>query len=138
MIKHIDEDRLLEYALDIIEEQIEISEIEDHLRECRDCRERFEKIKNDMEVIGGLEIRRGSTRSTGSGGSRKLILAVLKAAALLIIGIGIGWSFSGGESRETVYITPCYVSLNPPDNMNGIAVSDALDMGGQYYRNDSI
>ena len=53
-MNHIDEDALMKMALQLLEKGEEDALL-DHLSACDDCRERLERIRRDIELIGSLE-----------------------------------------------------------------------------------
>ena len=54
-MKHIDEDKLLAYALETLTSDIERTEIQSHLDSCHECRQNFELIQGDINILGGVK-----------------------------------------------------------------------------------
>ncbi len=133
-MKHIDEDRLLEYALNTIDDADERGEIESHLEECGECRSRLEIIGEDLDFIGSLKPDLNNAIPKTTTRKRKYLYGMIRAAALIVFGFVIGLAVSGGSERADVYVTPCYVRLSPPaDSLGGFAESDATGSSMRYY-----
>jgi len=54
MMKHIDEDKLQQYILEILDPD-EKSSIELHIAECTECMQNLNKIRQQTEIIGSFE-----------------------------------------------------------------------------------
>ena len=82
---HINEDKLLEYALETLDNEAERAEIEGHLKSCPDCREKLSGLNGDIEAIGGIKGEFGMTEMYYPRKKRSIGYAFLKA----------GWSYPG-------------------------------------------
>ncbi len=75
------------------------SALETHLESCDACRQEVSELKNTVQM---LERLKAPSRDVLSPMSRRIgILQPLAYAAVLIIGIGIGWLARPAEVRET-------------------------------------
>lgn len=134
-MKHIDGDKLLEYALETVSEVGERKEIERHLDDCPECRSQLKAIRDDLEFIGSLKPSLTEPKPEVSPRRKKYLYGIIRAAALIIFGFFIGLAVSGGSEPEDVYVTPCYVQLTPPaDSLEGFAESDATGSSTHAYR----
>ena len=131
---HIDENRLLEYALEICP-GTEKTEIAGHLAGCSRCSAVLGKIQDDMRAIGGV---RPHVRSRGVSNRHSrytVMFSILRAAALIIFGIFIGYGASGWLHRAPAPVSPSYIRPSPPEDLlKGIAVSDATEVPLSYYQ----
>jgi hypothetical protein len=131
---HITEDRLLAYALEIIDSEDECAEIAEHIAACAECATLWETIKNDVAIIGQVRPARREMQLPNSGIRRKPVYAILRVAAVFILGIFAGFGGSNLFSRTPIPATPAYVALSPPDDGDrGYAVSDATQIPARYY-----
>jgi hypothetical protein len=123
---HLSEDELLRHALDAHASATERSSALSHLEQCAECRARLSAIDDDVSVIAGVSPRRSVVRVTIPRPVRLTWSSLLQAAALVILGIAIGYSVSATRATPPAPVAPAYVSLNPiPDSLRGIAASDA-------------
>lgn len=64
----------------------------------------------------------------------RVTYAILKTAALIVIGILVGVGASKRIPREPEFVSSSYVTLSPPaDSLMPYAVSDATDIPAHYY-----
>jgi anti-sigma factor RsiW len=133
-MNHIGEDELLKYVLEISAGEAEGAGIEAHLKACSACRTRLESLRKDLKIISGIRPQ-GQTLSMRSPHRRHIALySLLRAAALIILGIALGVSGSKLIQREPVCVSPAYLVLSPPaDSIAGYAASDATQTGVRYY-----
>jgi hypothetical protein len=133
-VTHIAEDKLLEYALEIIDSKEERVEIEDHLIACPECAARLDKIHEDIKVIGNVRPFRQTLPMPNPRQSRLNMYAVLKMAALFLFGIFVGFGASQLADTEPAPVAPAYTALSSPiDSLRSFAVSDATDIPAHYY-----
>jgi hypothetical protein len=126
---HINEDSLLKYALDIIDDDEEHSEIESHLATCPKCRGRLDIIRSDLDIIGNIEPSRTRLDLPVKRQRPNILYPLLRAAALIIFGIVIGYGAANLQKGEKVSVSPSYAILAPaPDSLAGVAVSDATEI----------
>ncbi|MCP4583003.1 MAG: hypothetical protein GY839_15450 [candidate division Zixibacteria bacterium] len=132
-MNHINEDKLLELALEISAGESERVEIETHVKNCPECREQLKAIQKDIEVIGSV---RGHIALPKPAIHRKrpLTRAILKVAALFLFGFLTGLGISSWTNREPISVIPSYLKLSPPaDSLTGRVVSDATQINREYY-----
>ena len=122
---HYTEDELLQFVLQTLEPDQHI-EIDRHLTECQQCNTRLSKIRRDIESLQKLSPDIQNPVISYPSRLRLVFPAksLLKAAALLLIGFGLGFSTNSlHESRHiTLYmaapqyhgsqVTPICVSEN--------------------------
>ena len=137
---HIHEDRLLEYALDTVEDGETRNGIESHIEECEECRAALARIRRDIEIIGGIapdlavarEIPTSASdmpESQVSGQRRGRLIPVARAAALILFGIAVGLGGASWFSEEPATVVPQYFQAGAThDTLYGYAVSDATAM----------
>ncbi|MBN1505013.1 MAG: zf-HC2 domain-containing protein [Candidatus Eisenbacteria bacterium] len=143
---HRTEDELLAYALEVVESEEERAAIATHLETCPECRGRLESIRADIEAIAGVRPSRLAAGildrrprvqvvRAGLGGVRGFPLrAWLRAAALIVIGLVVGFGVGSRVEREPVFISPAYMEASPPAvAASGAAVSDATAVTPGYY-----
>lgn len=125
-MKHLDEDLLLKYALELVEDKKEQGDIESHLSACSECRALLRELYSDMDVIGSIKPHRASLDLPVRKSGRIILYSIIRAAALIIFGIAIGYGAANLQSNEKVSVMPSYVAPVPaPDSLVGTAVSDA-------------
>lgn len=134
MMSHINEDRLLEYALELSSSDSERADIAAHLAECQDCAERLEKIRSDVGIIGGIRPSKTYIGMPRQHSRQTFVYAILRAAALIIIGIFAGLGMSSRFTNEHVCVSPSYVIASPPEpSAGGCSASDATGISSSYY-----
>jgi hypothetical protein len=131
---HPSDDKLLEFALDITASETERTEIEAHIAACSTCRARLDELRQDIDVIGGIRPRvSGLTLPIRRSGHR-VVHSILRAAALVIFGIAVGFGASLSVRQEPVCVSQAYVALSAPaDSINSCAVSDATEIPAHSY-----
>ena len=131
---HINDDKLLQYALEISPTDKERAVIAEHLAICSECRSRLEELRRDIEIIGGIQPRRQELRMPGPRPRHNFAHPIIRAAALFILGIAVGFVASNWIQREPAYISPAYLTLSPPpDSVSTYVVSDATEISARYY-----
>ncbi len=131
---HINEDKLLQYALEVSPTDAERTAIAEHLAACSECSARLEELRKDIEVIGGIQPRRQELRMPGPRPRHNFVYPVIRAAALFIFGIVVGFGASHWIQRQPAYISPSYLTLSPPpDSIGTYVVSDATEISKRYY-----
>jgi hypothetical protein len=83
---HVNEDKLLQYALEASPTDAERVSIAEHLAICSECSARLEEIRKDIEIIGGVQPRRQELRIPGPRPRHNFVYPVIRAAALFIFG----------------------------------------------------
>ncbi|NQT62012.1 MAG: zf-HC2 domain-containing protein [Candidatus Marinimicrobia bacterium] len=127
---HLDEDILLKYVLETLEPD-EDAEVESHLRECPACSDEFDSMKADMVSIKALEVSVEAPPipfpTTYSGEWRM----VLGAAALIIVGFGLGMlTRSENNSRDiTLYsMAVPHQTISTQSGNHSTCISDNLNI----------
>jgi len=126
---HINDDKLLKYALETLADAQEKSKLEDHLVSCQECQARFEEIHRDLGIIAGLR----PARTSESSWMHRWIRSLIRIAALLVVGIVLGIGASPLLTNKTQGVSPCYVILSSPaDSISQYAVPDATEISADY------
>ena len=132
---HISEDDLLRYALEVVASDEERTSVAAHLAVCSECRTRLEKLERDIEVIGSVRPRPGLLHIPHQHSRQVSTYAILRAAALVVVGVLVGLGASNWVSREPVFVAPAYITLSAPtDSLTSYSVSDATDISVNYYK----
>jgi hypothetical protein len=125
-MNHITDDGLLAFVLDAQENPTETAEQTAHLEECESCRNRLERLRRDVDVIGGLEPRGKLLRPPAARTRRVRALPLLRAAALLAIGFVLGFGLAVRRDRAPARVLPAYLKTEPPpDSLHEFAAADA-------------
>ena len=131
---HIAEDNLLRYALDACDSDRESAEVAAHLEDCAECRARLATLNNDIAVIGGVRPNRRALTLPNRRSISRVMPALLRAAALVVLGVVIGYSASHTLRQEPALVAPAYMTVSPPTDPPGrYAVSDATGIPTGYY-----
>lgn len=131
---HINEDKLLQYALEVFSTDSERAGIAEHLAICSECSARLEELRKDIEVIGGIQPRRQELRMPSPRPRHNFVYPIIRVAALFIFGILVGFGMSNWIYRQPTYISPSYLTLSPPpDSISTYVVSDATGVSKRYY-----
>lgn len=133
-MNHIDENKLLEYALELSPTESGRADIAEHLAECQDCAAKLERIRQDIGIIGSIQPREPDVRMPRHRSRRTFVYATLRAAALITIGIITGLGMSSWIHVEHICVSPAYVTLSPPEaSAGGYSASDATGLSDSYY-----
>jgi hypothetical protein len=128
-MNHINEDKLLEHALDLVIDITERDVIETHLAECPDCRASLMRAKNDIGIISSVRPRLPQLSSPNHKKEARLLWPLLRAAALIAFGISVGYGASTWTHKERPCITPSYMTFESSEvAAAGYAVSDATEV----------
>jgi anti-sigma factor RsiW len=131
---HINEDKLLQYALEVSPTDAERAVIAEHLATCSECSARLEELRKDIEIIGGIQPRKQELRMPVPRPRHNHVYPIIRAAALFIFGIAVGFGASNWIHRQPAYISPAYLTLSPPpDSVSTQVVSDATEISKRYY-----
>jgi len=123
---HLNEDQLLEYALEIYADEKKRRETEAHLRECPQCRTLLSKIKSELEFIGSIRPRVTEYLMPFPKQRESFLTALLRTAALLILGACLGFGIAGINRPESVCVMPAYNIAGAPAALEyGPIVSEA-------------
>jgi hypothetical protein len=134
-MNHIDEDRLLKYALEIIDNSDQLTEIESHLKECAACSRRLKAIQEEIAVMSGVQIRAGTLPIPEVKQKHRFAYTLFKAAAILIFGFVLGYGTSSWTQREETKVLPSCLQPSPPaDSLIGYAATDATLIDREYSK----
>jgi anti-sigma factor RsiW len=130
-MNHIDDDRLLEYALDLTDDENK-SVITSHLSQCLDCTKRLAAMKADVGLLAGVSPRRPPVQMPGRGSHNRFAFRLMQAAAFIVLGFFGGLGAAGLMDRAPRIVSPLYADLSPlPDSLSNTAASDATQVTGQ-------
>lgn len=133
-MSHFNDDELLEYALETGADQAGRAEIAEHVATCPECRERLEGLMRDIEIIGGIRPIPPVVRFPGVRTRSSLIYSGLRAAALVLFGIALGFGASRLIDRRPAAVSPAYTELSPPpDSVSSYVVADATGFSANFY-----
>lgn len=133
-MSHFNDDELLEYALETGADQAGRAEIAKHVAACPRCHARLEELRKDIGIIGGVRPLPPVLRIPRMPSRSNLTYRLLKAAALVILGIALGFGGSRLIDRQPAVVTPAYTALSPPpDSVSSYAVADATGLPANYY-----
>jgi anti-sigma factor RsiW len=134
-MNHFNDDELLEYALETGADQSVRAEIARHVAACPECRARFEELREDMGIIGGIRPIPPVSRIPRMRMRSSLVYSILRAAALVILGIALGFGGSRMIDRQPAVVTPAYTALSPPpDSVSSYVVADATGLPTSFYK----
>jgi len=101
-MKHIDDDTLYKYTLELFD-KTDSKRVCEHLRKCEICKNKLQKIEDEIELISSynpnVELKMPSLPAKNSIG-----LVWLKRAAVLIVGIFIGYSSSNLLQKDQILV----------------------------------
>jgi len=134
-MSHVDEDRLLAYLLEVLERDSEREEIAEHLAGCAECRALLEHVQGDVELIGSVRPYGQVLRIRDHRIRGWRMYAALRAAAMVALGVFIGFGASSLLHHRPTEVVPPYAVLSPPtDCSSGCAVTDVSEVPPQYYK----
>ena len=132
---HINVDRLLKYALDIYSDDTERANIESHLEACFMCGQELERIRSDIRLLGSVRPEVHISGVPERGQRQTVVLSIIRAAALIIFGILIGFGASNWLHSVPAPVTPSYFKPSPPEDLPiGVTVSDATEISSSYFQ----
>ncbi|GEM_PF-2921085 len=133
-MNHIDEDRLLEFALEIIDGDTEgRAAIAAHLEQCPECAVRLKNLTGDLDLIAGVRPYQPLLSVPNPKGRRALVYSIIRAVAFVAIGVFVGFSAARWFDRGPAEVSFAYITLTPPDDTRGGAFSDATGIPPSYY-----
>jgi len=134
-MNHLNEDKLMEYALETSISHAEDAEIAEHLTLCPECRKRFEDLRKDNEILGSIQPLRPALSIPCQRVRFNPVYRAIRIAALIIFGIVLGSAGSRWANRQPATVSPAYVLLSPPpDSVAGCVVADATLMPKELRR----
>ena len=126
---HIDEDKLLRFALGIHDNVSEEEKIKSHLADCDECRTAFVKLKEELDFMGSIRGDMAPPQIPMLHARKSFFPALLRTAAMLAIGIFAGLGIARIEKAEPIYVVPAYTA--PTLSMygqTGQVVQEATDV----------
>ena len=134
MMNHIDDDKLLEYALELCSSDSERADIATHLAECQDCAAKYEKVRSDVGIIGSIRPSETYIGMPRHRSRQTFVYATLRAAALITVGLIAGIGISSRSTVKHICVSPSYVIVSPPESSaGGCSASDATGISNFYY-----
>lgn len=129
---HISEDQLLKYALELLDDKADITEIETHLKECDECLLKYKKINTEIDIIGGLEIDKDIPMPVRASNRKSKSFSLFRIAAILVIGFALGYTSAKFFQKESSTVTASRLEASiPPDSLLGQPVSDATTVNSE-------
>jgi|GEM_PF-6241713 len=124
---HYDEDQLLAFGLGTLPDDRIAVEINDHLTGCDLCRSKLNAIHKSIGIISSIKPIMTSINNHRVGKMRGKVMPTLKAAALLLIGLIIGYAAANSTHRPGICVSGMYMSRQAPaDSLAGCAIADAV------------
>ncbi|MBM4169404.1 MAG: hypothetical protein FJ215_09635 [Ignavibacteria bacterium] len=113
MTRHVKNDELLKYQMDLLEEG-KAKSIRQHLKRCRTCRSALDRAKADLHVIGGFNPEMEIIVPPLPTSSSSRVQSFLRVAAILAIGFLLGVLTSESLRSPAVEIVPQHFVGSPP------------------------
>lgn len=100
MKHHFDEDTLLKYQLELLEDE-ELANVKNHINICESCKSKIDEIKAQINILSSYDPTVKDVQ-INKNRKRKNYSTWLKSAAVLLVGFVTGYSTS-------VYVQPDHV-----------------------------
>jgi len=126
-MNHSTEDQLIGYALQTLSEE-ELVKVRAHLSECPTCAERLDRVKSEMDLLGSLSVETPVVEIPLPKRSRSPFPALLRAAALLLIGYAIGYGTSFYTRSDCVNVVPFQAQVGVPSAGATFATCEPVDL----------
>ncbi len=124
---HYDEDQLLAFELGTLQDEKTTVEMTDHLAGCDLCRLKLEAIRKDIGIIASIRSSENRVIGRRTGNLRRLLISTIRAAALLLIGLIIGYAAAKSIRKPEICVSGMYIGGQAPaDSLAGFAVADAI------------
>jgi hypothetical protein len=132
---HVTEDDLLKFALETCDDA-EARAIREHLASCDTCRESLESLRSDIATIAGVrpEVERISLPARPRHPSSWR--AVVRMAAVLLIGFVGGLAVSHWACRCPVTVVPPYSAIVAPsmaESLQTITPAPPVDLASSSH-----
>ncbi len=135
-MKHLDDDKLLELALELPDEEEAIL-LKEHLSGCQTCREKYEAIKSRSEIIGSFDPVIENASYPLPQRSGRTLNVFMKAAAILIAGFAAGYFTSQVSQPQSYYVIGQDLTVNTPaDTLAGFVSLERLEVmnASDYFK----
>lgn len=127
-MNHIDDDRLLEYALKTRNDPDFTGEIERHISECESCRAALVRIQNELVFLASVEFK-DEIPPCEIPRSSSIWTGVLKAATLIVLGLVGGYVMASLDRSDGPVVLPPSSSFSAlATAAGGMAVSEATSV----------
>jgi len=114
---HLDADQLLKLSLDLLEAD-ELPAVQAHLASCPECRSKLAQWDGDVKLLGSLRVSGDPIPMPRRRAVWIIESPFLRAAAVLIIVIGIGSLSVSSTLRPPAHVIPDTVAVRPlPDSV---------------------
>jgi len=125
---HPDEDTLLKQALDLLEGE-EREEVTAHLYSCSSCRQKFQTLERETEMLGSLEADIPLSSFDMPSRWRMSTPRFAGIAAVLLFGFLSGYGFSLVSRPADVTVVPHYRATTVPTHtIQQFTVCESLDL----------
>lgn len=123
---HIDESRLLQFALGTQPGAPDEDALKSHLKTCTMCRAALANIGQELALLGSMRFAAKSPPPRLIHRQRSRWVALSRAAALVLIGVFGGMGIAALSQSERVCVLPAYDrGAAPPVSEAGYAMSEA-------------
>lgn len=127
-MNHPHDDDLLKFALELLDEQ-EAREIEDHTKNCRECRAKLARVREETNLLGSVQCAAAAPEFPRKKANSRVLYVALRAAALLLIGFLAGYGTSNLTCPPPVNVIAASEKLSPPaDSLTRYAFGDATEI----------
>jgi len=131
---HKSEDELLKYSLELVANDEERAAIAVHLATCSECQMSLDRLLRDLEIIGSARSHQQALLMPHPRRRSIAAQGLLRTAALVVLGVLVGFGASMRVHREPALISSSYIAPAPPvDSVTAPAASDATDVPAHYY-----
>jgi len=132
-MKHYDEDTLLKASLKILDSD-EYKEVVKHLESCEECHAKYSAIVDGNEVIASYEPGLKPSIMPRLPERRAFKLRILNAAAVLLIGFGLGYVTGFANKPSMINVTKQTLvtnaaSADAPDFVHSEILDLNIDFG---------
>jgi hypothetical protein len=110
MKHHFDEDTLLKYQLELLEDE-EMADVKDHINFCESCNSKLDEIKIEINILSSYDPDLEDVQITVIRKTRNYT-TWLKSAAVLLIGFVTGYSTSVFLQPNQIVVVSQYLNTN--------------------------
>jgi predicted anti-sigma-YlaC factor YlaD len=127
-MNHLNEDTLLQWALELLDDE-QRRAAEDHIAQCGQCREQWNRVCSDLQAISGLQPAVALSVPVKSRSVRWFQSPLLRAAALILLGVSAAWITAREVLPRHIRVVAapreCRV---PADSLSRLAAPDATEI----------